>query len=90
MVEPDVSQRDTEVMSAIKIESGQINTFALINDMISRGLIRCLICIDERIKFNVKHIHCHKDGWIECTINTDIIVFITKRTPLTLYVSGVL
>lgn len=90
MDQRDYSQIDTVEMSAIKIEAGQINVYALINDLLNRDLITCLVSIDGGVKFRVKHLHPHHDGWIECMVNKDIIIFITKRTPLTLYVSGVL
>lgn len=90
MDQRDYSQIDTVEMTAVKIESGQINVYALINDLIRRGLITCLLSIDDHVKFRVKHLTPHSDGWVECMINKDIVLFITKRTPLTLYVSGVL
>lgn len=90
MDQRDYSQIDTVEMSAIKIEAGQINVYALINDLLNRNLISCLVSIDDHVKFRIKNLTPHSDGWIECMINKDMFVFITKRTPLTLYVSGVL
>lgn len=89
-MEPDVTQQDTMHMSAFKLESGQINAYALLNDLMRKEIVVCHISIDDHVKFHVKHLNPHNDGWIECCVNKDVVIFITQRTPLTLYVKGVI
>jgi hypothetical protein len=87
MGEPDVTQQETQRMTAVRIEGGDINAYALLNDLIRKEIVICNIVVDDRVRFHVKHLHNHGDGWIECAINKDIVLFITKRVPLTLYVN---
>jgi hypothetical protein len=79
----------TDKMSAVQLEGGQLNAFALLNELIAKGIIIVVVAYNDKSMFHVKHLSVAGD-YIECRLNEDMILFITKRTPLTIYVSGAL
>ena len=89
MTNPTIHDRITDKMTAYKLEGGQINAFVLLNELIERGVITVVIAYNEKAMFHVKRLSSQGD-YVECRLNEDMILFITKRTPLTIYVSGVL
>jgi hypothetical protein len=85
----NIHDKITDKMSAYKLESGQINAFSLLNELICRGVITVIVAYNDKAMFHVKQLSSQGD-YIECKLSEDMILFITKRTPLTIYVSGTL
>lgn len=84
-----IHDKVTDKMHAVSLEGGQLNAYGLLNELMLKGVLICLVRYSDTVMFHVKHLACRGD-YVECRLNDDMVLFITKRTPLTLYVSGVL